>query len=70
MIKIGCDYSSIKVRERSNMLFEFKFSSFKRIELSINGYELTLMADKQYVFYSKDMWKLKLLAEMHFFYYQ
>lgn len=52
------------------MLFEFKFSPLKRIELGINGYELTLMADKQYVFYSKDMWKFKLLAEMHYFYYQ
>ena len=52
IVKIGCDSKSIKVRDGSNMLFEFKYES-KTLTLDMNGYELTIVDDKAYIFYSR-----------------
>jgi hypothetical protein len=67
-IKIGCDYQGIKVRDGSNLLFSFTFDS-KQLEMYINGFELTIIDDKPYTFYSRQMWQLKRQAEMYRLYY-
>lgn len=68
IVKIGCDYQGIKVRDGSNILFVFSFDS--KLEMYINGYELTLVDDKPYTFYSRQMWQLKRQAELYRLYYE
>ena len=69
LVKIGCDSKSIKVRDGSNILFEFKYDS-RALSLEVNGYEMTITDDKPYIFYSRDMWRLKRQVEMYKFYNQ
>jgi hypothetical protein len=65
-IQIGSDHHSLKVKDGSNLLFEFKMDS--TFEVEINGCELTITDDKPYVFYSPDMWKVVRQVELYKFY--
>ena len=65
-VRIGCDYKSIKVRSGSNILFEIFYTA--SLTVDVNGYEMTLVDDKPYIFYSREMWKLKRQIQMYRFY--